>query len=219
MLLSSAVSIPTTRSGRQCSTSGCGCCMRCRAALFGCERAHPAMNARFRHQARNRGINPKRLIFAGRMDEFCARIWDARPQADLFLDTFPYNAHATASDALWAGLAGRNLAGRKLCLACVVQLAGQPGAGRTDRRDPGGLRGDRPVPWRGIASTAGRLSPASGGGAQDRSLFDMDRFARGIEAAYLRNAGAGVERQALWNHSGCRRKPSQYLRGGLPKSH
>jgi predicted O-linked N-acetylglucosamine transferase (SPINDLY family) len=53
-------------------------------------------------EATSRGLNPSRLIFAERMlhDEHLSR----HGIADLFLDTFPYNAHTTASDALWAGL-------------------------------------------------------------------------------------------------------------------
>ena len=49
-----------------------------------------------------RGIDSSRLIFAERLpiEEHLAR----HDFADLFLDTFPYNAHTTASDALWAGL-------------------------------------------------------------------------------------------------------------------
>ena len=49
-----------------------------------------------------RGVDPDRLIFADRwfLTEHLAR----HQQADLFLDTLPYNAHTTASDALWAGL-------------------------------------------------------------------------------------------------------------------
>jgi len=48
------------------------------------------------------GVNPDRLIFASRINssEHIAR----QNLADLFLDTLPYNAHTTASDALWAGL-------------------------------------------------------------------------------------------------------------------
>jgi protein O-GlcNAc transferase len=48
------------------------------------------------------GIAPERLRFAPRiaLDEHLAR----HALADLFLDTLPYNAHTTASDALWAGL-------------------------------------------------------------------------------------------------------------------
>jgi len=53
-------------------------------------------------EAQARGINPQRLIFAPRMPlaDHLAR----HRAADLFIDTLPYNAHTTASDALWAGL-------------------------------------------------------------------------------------------------------------------
>jgi predicted O-linked N-acetylglucosamine transferase (SPINDLY family) len=53
-------------------------------------------------EAEVRGISQARLIFAPRvsMDEHMAR----QACADLFLDTLPYNAHTTTSDALWAGL-------------------------------------------------------------------------------------------------------------------
>jgi predicted O-linked N-acetylglucosamine transferase (SPINDLY family) len=53
-------------------------------------------------EAVTRGIDSSRLIFAERLpiEEHLAR----HDFAGLFLDTFPYNAHTTASDALWAGL-------------------------------------------------------------------------------------------------------------------
>jgi predicted O-linked N-acetylglucosamine transferase (SPINDLY family) len=53
-------------------------------------------------EAQVRGVKPERLVFAQRMPMgyYLARL----PLADLFLDTVPYNAGATASDALWAGL-------------------------------------------------------------------------------------------------------------------
>jgi len=52
-------------------------------------------------EAASRGVDPTRLVFAERMriEHHLAR----NRLADLFLDTLPYNAHATASDALWAG--------------------------------------------------------------------------------------------------------------------
>jgi predicted O-linked N-acetylglucosamine transferase (SPINDLY family) len=55
-----------------------------------------------RKEAESRGVSAKRLIFAGRLPlaEHLAR----HRLADLFLDTLPYNAHTTASDALWTGL-------------------------------------------------------------------------------------------------------------------
>jgi predicted O-linked N-acetylglucosamine transferase (SPINDLY family) len=58
--------------------------------------------ANLRREAAARGIDGERIIFAGRVpvEEHLAR----HRCADLFLDTLPYNAHTTASDALWAGL-------------------------------------------------------------------------------------------------------------------
>jgi predicted O-linked N-acetylglucosamine transferase (SPINDLY family) len=54
-------------------------------------------------EAETRGVAPSRLIFASRVplvEDHLARY----RQADLFLDTHPYNAHTTAADALMAGL-------------------------------------------------------------------------------------------------------------------
>jgi predicted O-linked N-acetylglucosamine transferase (SPINDLY family) len=56
-----------------------------------------------RKEAVARGVDPKRLIFAKRMPLLPDHLARHR-LADLFLDTLPYNAHTTASDALWAGL-------------------------------------------------------------------------------------------------------------------
>jgi predicted O-linked N-acetylglucosamine transferase (SPINDLY family) len=61
-----------------------------------------AVRANLRDQARVHGIDPERLLFAGRVapENYLARY----QVADLFLDTLPFNAGTTASDALWAGL-------------------------------------------------------------------------------------------------------------------
>ena len=58
-------------------------------------------NARLRDAARVRGLDPHRLVFSPALPHLQHL---ARDQlADLFLDTNPYNAHTTASDAIWAG--------------------------------------------------------------------------------------------------------------------
>ncbi len=59
-------------------------------------------NGRLRNEAYQRGISPERLVFAdeARQPEHLARL----RLADLVLDTAPYNAHTTASDALWVGV-------------------------------------------------------------------------------------------------------------------
>jgi len=63
---------------------------------------NPTAAKNLRKEAEVRGVDPARLVFAQRMklDEHLAR----HRVADLFIDTLPYNAHTTASDALWAGL-------------------------------------------------------------------------------------------------------------------
>ena len=55
------------------------------------------------HQyTREAGIDPSRVIFADFLPE--AAHLERLTHADLFLDSFPCNAHTTASDALWAGV-------------------------------------------------------------------------------------------------------------------
>ncbi len=60
------------------------------------------MVANLQQAAQNRGVDPARLVFGERVapDVHLSR----HRLAGLFLDTLPYNAHTTASDALWAGL-------------------------------------------------------------------------------------------------------------------
>lgn len=74
-----------------------------------------SVKANLTAEAHKRGIAAERLIFAPRVSlaDHLAR----HQLADLFLDTFHYNAHTTGSDALWAGLplitcAGNTFAGR-----------------------------------------------------------------------------------------------------------
>ena len=84
-------------------------------------------NARLKDYAARRGIAPERIIFA---DKLANPYHLARyVLADLFLDTTPYGAHTTASDALWMGvpvltLSGRSFASR-VC-GSLIRSAGLP---------------------------------------------------------------------------------------------
>ncbi|QWD77731.1 glycosyltransferase family 41 protein [Polynucleobacter sp. MWH-Svant-W18] len=71
-------------------------------------------------EAQNRGVDAERLVFANRLPpaEHLAR----HNQADLFLDTFPYNAHTTASDALWAGLPVLTMMGQSFASRVAASL-------------------------------------------------------------------------------------------------
>ena len=63
---------------------------------------HERAREHLRTEALRRGVAPQRLVFASTLPQpqHLARY----PLADLFLDTLPYNAHTTASDALWMGV-------------------------------------------------------------------------------------------------------------------
>jgi protein O-GlcNAc transferase len=65
--------------------------------------ANATAQANLRREAERCGVCAQRLIFAPRMPAVADHLARQR-QADLFLDTLPYNAHTTASDALWAGV-------------------------------------------------------------------------------------------------------------------
>ena len=71
-------------------------------------------------EAEKQGVESSRLIFAKHMflPEHLAR----HRQADLFLDTFPYNAHTTASDALWAGLPVLTMKGESFASRVAASL-------------------------------------------------------------------------------------------------
>ena len=65
-----------------------------------------------RTEAKKRGVDPNRIIFSDPIDieDHLKRI----QLADLFLDTFPYNAHLTAVDAIRAGLPILTISGNSL---------------------------------------------------------------------------------------------------------
>jgi len=82
-------------------------------------------NERLRRHASTRGIGPERLVFADKMTnaDHLARY----RLADLFLDTAPYGAHTTASDALWMGVPVLTLDGRSFAARVCGSLVGAAG--------------------------------------------------------------------------------------------
>jgi protein O-GlcNAc transferase len=142
-----------------------------------------AAERNLRREAQVRSIDPQRLVFAARVD---LQAHLARHRlADLFLDTLPYNAHTTASDALWAGLPlvtcqGRAFAGR--VAASLLNAVGLPELVTTRLADYEALA-------LRLASEPARLARIRERLARNRQthpLFDTDRFRRHIEAAYTR---------------------------------
>src|SRR5262249_3246374 len=84
-------------------------------------------SANLRKAAERAGIDPARLVFSGRLPgpDHLAR----HRLADLFIDTFPCNAHTTASDSLWAGLPVLTRAGESFparVAASLLRAVGLP---------------------------------------------------------------------------------------------
>jgi predicted O-linked N-acetylglucosamine transferase (SPINDLY family) len=143
----------------------------------------PAVAGNLRREAKARGIAPDRLVFAPRTDPSAhlAR----QSLADLFLDTLPYNAHTTTSDALWMGLPvltvlGSTFAGR--VAASLLQSAGVPElvTHSLSEYEELALTLAR-EPWR-LTAIKAKLHAAR----DTSALFDTVKITRSLEAAYRR---------------------------------
>ena len=137
--------------------------------------------ANLKREATLRGIDPERLIFAPRrpLAEHIARL----KLGDLYLDTIPYCAHTSASDALWAGLPvltcpGNTFAGR--VAAPLLHAIGLPELVVESLAEYEDLA-------RGLAQDPDRLAGIKARLGRNRDtypLFDTARFTRDLEAAY-----------------------------------
>jgi predicted O-linked N-acetylglucosamine transferase (SPINDLY family) len=141
----------------------------------------PAASDRLRREAGARGVAPERLVFAPRITpaEHLAR----HRVADLFIDTWPCNAHTTASDALWAGLPVLTCTGETFAArvgASLLHAVGLPELVTHSTADYAALAV-------ALATDPPRLAALRGRLAAQRSiapLFDTARFTRGLEAAF-----------------------------------
>ena len=132
-------------------------------------------------EAAKRGVDAQRLVFAQRMP-FASHLARHR-LADLFLDTLPYNAHTTASDALWAGLPvltrmGESFASR--VAASLLHAVGLPELVTTTQERYETLAvglSSQPQPL-------GQLKRRLEANRLTTPLFDTALFCRHIEAAY-----------------------------------
>ncbi len=138
--------------------------------------------ANLRREAQMRGVLPERLVFADRASE--ADHLARHRHADLVLDTLPYNAHTTASDALWAGVPvltclGATFAGR--VGASLLKAVGLEELITHSLQDYEALARELACEESYLAAFKDRL-------ARNRTtypLFDAERTARHIEAAYV----------------------------------
>jgi predicted O-linked N-acetylglucosamine transferase (SPINDLY family) len=154
--------------------------------------SHPVAHENLRKEARARGVNPARLIFAP-LAPYAEHLGRLR-LADLALDTYPYTSHTTGSDALWAGVPmvtriGETFASR--VAASLLHAAGLPElVVQTDDEYFERVLSLARQPER-LAALRSKLA------AQRLTcpLFDTERFTRDLERLY----------QAMW---------SQHLSGG-----
>ncbi|WP_052730172.1 O-linked N-acetylglucosamine transferase, SPINDLY family protein [Sphingomonas sp. SRS2] len=137
--------------------------------------------ANLRAEAERHGIAADRITFADRMP--MAAHLARHAHADLFLDTFAYNAHTTASDALWAGIPlvtklGQGFAAR--VGASLLQAIGLPELITRDIQAYEQLALDLAKSPERIATLKANISARR----LTSPLFDTRRFARDLERGY-----------------------------------
>jgi predicted O-linked N-acetylglucosamine transferase (SPINDLY family) len=134
-----------------------------------------------RREAKARGVDPDRLVFAQRLleKEHLAR----QKHADLFLDTFNVNAHTTASDALWAGLPVITRSGKQFAARVAASLLHAVGMTELVARSDA----DYEEIALDLALNPEKLADIRRKLAENRSthpLFDSERYTRHLEAAF-----------------------------------
>lgn len=151
--------------------------------------------ANLKKEAEARGISAKRLIFAERTTpaDYLARY----AAADLFLDTFPFNAGTTANDALWMGLPVLTLSGRAFAsrmAGALLTAAGLPELITHDLQAYEDLAVELANDKKALKALRQKLADAK----TSSPLFDSEKFTRDLEQQYrelveaLPQAPAGI---------------------------
>ncbi len=135
-----------------------------------------------RREAQARGVDPDRIVFAPRVPSMADHLARHR-LAGLFLDTLPFNAHTTASDALWAGLPVLTCRGTSFASRVAVSLLVGLGLPEliTDTLD------DYEALALHLARDEAKLAAMREKLAQSRAtspVFDTGRICRHLESAY-----------------------------------
>lgn len=143
----------------------------------------PETKANLLKYAEASGVAPSRIIFAPKLPN--ALHLARYPLADLFLDTTPYGAHTTASDALWMGVPMLTLAGRcfasRVC-ASLVSAAGLRELVVNDLQ----TYVDRAVALANAPQEIAAFKARLEAGRASCDLFNMDKLAAALEDLYVR---------------------------------
>jgi predicted O-linked N-acetylglucosamine transferase (SPINDLY family) len=143
--------------------------------------AAPAAEANLRNSALAQGVAGSRLIFAPDLPQadHLARL----QQADLVLDTAPYGAHTTASDALWAGVPVVTLPGETFAsrvAGSLLHSVGMPELIARDEADYFDLALTLAEEPAALARSKAKLA----GARLSAPLFDVEAYTRAIEALF-----------------------------------
>ncbi len=143
---------------------------------------NPIARNNLTREATRQGIDPDRLVFADKLPAIEDHLARYRV-ADLFLDSLPYNAHATTSDALWAGCPVLTCLGKGFQSRVAGSLLSAIGLDE--------LVTDHPDAYETAAVALGnqpeRLNQLRQQLAQRQAtapLFDTERYARHLEAGF-----------------------------------
>lgn len=154
---------------------------------------NPATEANLRRWANAAGVAPERLVFAPKLpkDRHLAR----HCQADLFLDTYYYTAHTTASDALWAGVPVLSCPGRAFASRVSASLLLAMALPELIMADFAAYRAESLRLARDPVALAA-LKAKIVAQRQTAPLFDTDRFAQALDGIYLRMAALRAASEA-----------------------
>lgn len=144
-------------------------------------RSNQFVEDNLRREAAVRGIDGSRLIFAEKLPQ--AEHLERHRHADLFLDTFNFNAHTTASDALWAGLPILTKQGKQFAARVAASLLHAVGLPELVTDSEEAYEAMALV----LATDRGKLASIKSKLAENRTtqpLFDTDLYTRSLEAAY-----------------------------------
>jgi predicted O-linked N-acetylglucosamine transferase (SPINDLY family) len=137
--------------------------------------------ARLRGAAEAERIDPARLVFGPSLPS--AQHLARHRLADLFLDTLPYNAHTTASDALWAGLPVLTQLGQAFAGRVAASLLNAVGLPEMITRDAAAYEALAIAIGRDAARAAA-LKAKLAAAIPTAPLFNTPRFTRHLEGAY-----------------------------------
>ena len=159
---------------------------------------NPSAKAHLCRAAQAQGVNPNRLVFAQSLPALEDHLARNR-LADLFLDTLPYNAHTTASDALCAGLPVLTLCGQSFASRVAASLLTTLQLPELITHSQADYEARALALARQPAELA-RLRNALQQQRRSSALFDRARFARDMESLFVRmleRSRAGLEPQHL----------------------